>query len=411
MASLGRNRRWLIVCGISILLLVVYFKTEAEIKEDMRSDDEKNDRKKYVIKIEGKKLMNITREKATSSSSINKENKMYTAKQYEVCIPKQQILFLKTHKTGSSTLTSILQVYGFLRNLTFAVPKTGAQIISRGFFRTDQVRPGKYDMLVNHARYSRTEMQKVMKPNTTYITIFRDPSTQIESNFEYFLLRNTFHLENMPNPFQTFAENPSYYYSKYGQRSPFRHYMKNPNLYDLGLKESQQEDRGVVEKFIAKIAKEFDLVLIQEYFNESLLLLKKLMCWEIDDILYLSKGKRSKKIRFDIDQSLRESIRKWSWGDVLLYDHFNKTLWSKIRDYGPSFQTDLAELEFNLNRILNNCTVPNVVLDNRRETYFKLNKKGAPKCTHMLRNDLTFTKLIRIAQYGEEEETGKVGLQ
>ncbi|XP_071950301.1 galactosylceramide sulfotransferase-like [Antedon mediterranea] len=355
--------------------------------------------KKYVIKIEEKKLMNITKG-ATSSPSITKENKNYTAKkQYEVCKPKKHILFLKTHKTGSSTLTSILQVYGFLRNLTFAVPKTSAQILSRGFFKADQVHPGKYDMLVNHARYSKPEMEKVMKPNTTYITIIRDPSTQIESNFGYFRLSDKFKLGNMSNPFQTFAENPSYYWTKY--RSLFRNYMKNPNLYDLGLTEYQQEDRDVVEKFIAKIAKEFDLVLIQEYFNESLLLLKKLMCWEMDDILYLSKGKRSKRLRFDIDQSLRESIRKWSWGDVLLYDHFNKTLWSKIRDYGPSFQADLVQFQLKLNRTLHNCTEPNVVRGNSRETYFKLNKKGAPKCTHMIRNDLKFTKLIRSVQHGE----------
>ncbi|XP_071950181.1 galactosylceramide sulfotransferase-like [Antedon mediterranea] len=394
MVSLGRNRNWL-VCGISLLCVILYFNKQEDIHNDVLKID--------VIKIEDHKMENIP-SKTARSSSINQENKIYTAKQqqYEVCKPKQQILFLKTHKTGSSTLTSILQVYGFLRNLTFAVPKTGAQILSRGFFKTKQVRPGKYDMLVNHARYNKPEMEKVMKPNTTYITIIRDPSTQIESNFGYFRLSGKFKLGNMSNPFQTFAENPSYYWTRY-RKTSFRNYMKNPNLYDLGLTESQQEDRDVVEKFIAKIAKEFDLVLIQEYFNESLLLLKKLMCWEIDDILYLSKGKRSKKIRFDIDQSLRESIRKWSWGDVLLYDHFNKTLWSKIRDYGPSFQADLAELELNLNRILHNCTVPDVVLDNRRETYFKLNKKGAPKCTHMLRNDLKFTKLIRIAQYGEEE--------
>ncbi|XP_071949925.1 galactosylceramide sulfotransferase-like [Antedon mediterranea] len=320
----------------------------------------------------------------------------------DTCKPQHQILFLKTHKTGSSTLTSILQVYGFLRNLTFVVPET-AQILSRGFFKADQVRPGKYDMLVNHARYNKTEMEKVMKPNTKYITIIRDPSTQIESNFGYFFLNKVFHLENETNPFRTFVLNPLFYWKTYN-RNLFRNYMRNPNLFDFGLSETDQEDILTVKQFIKRLSKDFDLVLIQEYFNESLLLLKKMFCWEMDDVIYLIKGERSNKIRYTIEPELRETIRNWSWADAMLYEHFNKTFWRKVDDYGPSFKADLQEFEFKLNKMFHNCTLPRIY-DNTRERFYQRNPNGARKCSHLLRIDLDFTELIRDKQYREDKTT------
>ncbi|XP_033097400.1 galactosylceramide sulfotransferase-like [Anneissia japonica] len=343
------------------------------------------------------------RQKDIKSESLESARSTISHKN-EFCAPLHRVLFLKTHKTGSSTVTSILQVYGYQRNLTFAVPKTGAQILSRDFFKTDQVHPQKYDMLVNHARYNRTEMEKVMKPGAKYITILRDPRTQIESNFGYFSLTRYLNLQEEENPFRTFVSNPFYYWDKY-KRVPFRNYLKNPNLFDLGLSELEQENVSIVSKFIEKLTKEFNLVLIQEHFNESLLLLKKLMCWGMDDILYLSKGTRSSKIRFEIEPELRASIRKWSWADALLYDHFNQTLWNKIKEYGPSFKADLVEFEAKLNETLYSCTLPNVpIRDNRRETWLIKNPKGSTKCTDMMRSDLDFTILLRRIQFGENEE-------
>lgn len=50
------------------------------------------------------------------------------------CKPANNILFLKTHKTGSSTVTNILNRYGDTRSLIFAMPATKRATVSTGLF-------------------------------------------------------------------------------------------------------------------------------------------------------------------------------------------------------------------------------------------------------------------------------------
>ena len=87
---------------------------------------------------------------------------------------------------------------------------------------------------------------------------------------------------------------------------------------------------------------EFDLVMIQEYFDESLLLLRKMFCWEMDDIVYLAKAVQSQNLRIKLTDDLRKKISSWNHADVLLYKHFNAPFWRKLEDYGQTLQSDLA---------------------------------------------------------------------
>lgn len=60
---------------------------------------------------------------------------------------------------------------------------------------------------------------------------------------------------------------------------------RSPMMFDLGLSQKYFQNYAAVTKCINFLNKEFDLVMIMAYFDESLILLKRLLCWEIDDIL------------------------------------------------------------------------------------------------------------------------------
>ena len=105
------------------------------------------------------------------------------------CKPVTKIVFIKTHKTGSTTTTSIFQRFGYKRNLIFALPKSAHIFSDKKLFSKSFVIPipkslatahPYYDMLVNHAVYYRPELKKVV-PNAKYFTILRRPrySTRI----------------------------------------------------------------------------------------------------------------------------------------------------------------------------------------------------------------------------------------
>lgn len=57
--------------------------------------------------------------------------------------------------------------------------------------------------------------------------------------------------------------------------------------FDLGLDHKSVSDEEEIEEFIKMTEKEFDLVLIAEYFDESLVLMKRMLCWDFEDIIYV----------------------------------------------------------------------------------------------------------------------------
>lgn len=55
-------------------------------------------------------------------------------------------------------------------------------------------------------------------------------------------------------------------------------------MFDLGFENKLFENRNAMTQYINYIENEFDLVLINEYFDESLILLRNLLCWDLQDI-------------------------------------------------------------------------------------------------------------------------------
>ena len=82
----------------------------------------------------------------------------------------------------------------------------------------------------------------------------------------------------------------------------------------------------------------YDLILITEYFDESLILLKHLLSLEFTDIVYL-KAKENNEKKFsaeDLSQETKELILERQHVDNVLYNAANATLWRKIDNFGRS---------------------------------------------------------------------------
>ena len=71
---------------------------------------------------------------------------------------------------------------------------------------------------------------------------------------------------------------------------------------------------------------QFDLVMIAEKFDESLLLLQSLLCWKVQDITYLKLNERVSKAKNRITDKTRSILKSWLWADYMLYDHFKKKM-------------------------------------------------------------------------------------
>ncbi|XP_071509583.1 galactosylceramide sulfotransferase-like [Diadema antillarum] len=317
---------------------------------------------------------------------------------------KHRIVFVKTHKTGSSTVASIFQRYGYFNGLNFLVPNcshilAGHQPFSIAKLQnisTFEYRRG-FDLLTNHVRYSRTELDRVM-PNATYVTIIRDPAAQFESSFYYFGMYKYF--PSGRDPIQSFLSHPNKKFRAMlnRSRSTTERRLMNQQLFDLGLELDDMQDDEAITSKIKQLDQEFDLVMISEFFDQSLLLLKKLLNLSFDDIRYFSKGVRSASYRASMSDEVRGKIRAWNSADAKLYEHFNRTFWRRVKEYGSLFSDDLAELKRRQVRLKETCFAGTRTSDLDGRVLIPVLRNGAPLWCHTFtRLDSQYTRIIRTA--------------
>ena len=256
------------------------------------------------------------------------------------CSPEEHILFLKTHKTGSSTITNIFFRYGDLRDLSFVLSDDTRLGWPRRFQVTFPrlLQSKSPNILCSHARFNQKPMNWLFPKQTSkYITILRNPVDNFESVFRYMKLGLPLGVRDGPDSLQTFLKNVvSFGKFKTVKASPL---IRNPLLYDLGLSFKYYQNLTAVNEYIQFLDKEFDLVMIMDYFDESLVLMKRLLCWQMEDILYLKLNERHDKEKDTVlTDDVRENVKRWNKADVLLFEHFNRSFWKKIENEGESFQ-------------------------------------------------------------------------
>ncbi|XP_051965435.1 galactose-3-O-sulfotransferase 2 isoform X2 [Xyrauchen texanus] len=252
-----------------------------------------------------------------------------------MCQPKNHIVFLKTHKTASSTILNILYRYGDSRNLTFALPlNMHSQLFYPAFFathfvegiRTSSVK--EYHILCNHMRFNSREVRKLMPKNTFYFSILRNPVAMMESIFVYYKAIPAFRVVKNLEEFLIQGGR------SYNATVLNNHYARNILTFDFGLDSTAPENEEDLDRrsaeIIAAVERDFQLILISEYFDESVVLLKHTLCWTLDDVLSFRLNSRSERSRRPLSPETEEQIKVWNSLDWRLYQHFNATFWKRI---------------------------------------------------------------------------------
>ncbi|XP_071791358.1 galactosylceramide sulfotransferase-like [Asterias amurensis] len=327
------------------------------------------------------------------------------------CKPLHNITFLKVHKTGSSTLQNIFLRFGQRHKLNFVLPPYGHHLGFPEFFSHLHMLPvdsGLYNIFCHHSRFSKV-IPEIMPPNSVYISILRDPVHVFESAFTYFKIDYRLKMTDDKDAMSKFLENPSIFYIN----APSVVHMRNNMLYDFGVPSTKYDDMGYITGAIDKIDQQFSLILIAEYFEESLILLRDVLCWRTEDMVVFKMNSRNQTSVDSLKTGVQEKIRSWNAGDVMLYDHFNKTLWRKIEEYGRDkmakevkelqaltdhyhrlcIQTDSAdrkEGEFDL------WQPPGVKINN---FVLKESARDNPVCENMVRPEIVYTHELRRAQF------------
>ena len=285
-----------------------------------------------------------------SLSSVEGHQHIYVK---PVCRERTRFVYIKMIKCASTTLNGVFRRFGLQRSLSFVLPPKRRIYVGWPYQVDDSLyRPSKsssgFDILCDHAVYNRSTFRKLMGQDIVYITSMREPFSQVKSMVNYY---NVLNISSVPmsasSRFVEFLSNIEKYEAVYksAYASHERYCIPNGfsmthNLmsFNLGfptggfmsLADDQASDNELVQRWIAELDSDFSLVLIVEYFYESMVLLRRQMCWSLEDILFIASNAGSYDYREEDAADLEKLYRQWSSVDYQLYHHFNNSLWRKI---------------------------------------------------------------------------------
>lgn len=95
--------------------------------------------------------------------------------------------------------------------------------------------------------------------------------------------------------------------------------------------------REVIEEEISRIQADFDFILILEHFDVSLAVLRQKIGWKLEDIQYLKINSISDIIKDErqwLGEDLNDNFKELNFGDMVLYERFNRSLWHQVEKIG-----------------------------------------------------------------------------
>nr|XP_037272981.1 galactosylceramide sulfotransferase-like [Rhipicephalus microplus] len=264
--------------------------------------------------------------------------------------PQRDVFFLKTHKTAGSSVLNLLLRRADGEGLNLALPKEATshmmgypQPFSPREHMLNYSQCGlRPNLMALHMRFNETGVKEVMPADTVYVTILRRPTDAFASLFYYFELHNVYDANLtafLKQPFFVQTVRNSRLHGSLGF---------NQMAFDLGVDGDDMADRGSVEeisRFVESVDRTFHLVMIAERFTESLVLLRDLLGWQLDDVVTFKHNMRLKRYPRP-DEEAVSILEKANRVDEALYRHFAAKLDRKVEEFGRSrMEAEAAALE------------------------------------------------------------------
>ncbi|KAK3709621.1 hypothetical protein RRG08_013904 [Elysia crispata] len=290
----------------------------------------------------------------------------------------RQVVFAKVHKAASSTVQNILLRFAMARNLSVLLPNHKATINQASpYIDRNAVVPhpeGKtmFDILCNHVVYDEKEISKYFPESAARVAIIREPMSQALSALVYFATRFPTRelwrgLSKHPDdPVNGFLNHPEDFSSETSQTNLEEFFVNNRMSVDLGLDlldfKSSKQNQSKIRSFLKRLEAEFDLVLISDYFDESIILLRRYLHWSMKDIVYLrvntayrTQNNSVWNRKPNLTATTVSTFRRWAIYDYELYEHFLPIFFKKLKSE-CSFHEELNAFRLILKDVVTYCS-------------------------------------------------------
>lgn len=315
------------------------------------------------------------------------------------CSPSP-VVFVKTHKTGGTTITNMILRHAERNNMLAGLPIQDHWELA-GYpasFDSRLIDPlaKEYQVLCHHFRYNEEEIAKKVPSDAVYVTIMRNPISNYESIFGFFRDYPFAQWVGRNGTLKTFLSDPAAYYDR---STPWYFRAKNYMAYDLGF-DNENSTAEYTRDAITKLDSKFDLVMITDRFEESIILMKEILCMSDEDVIYLALKVRRETQSTELTTDEAKKIREWNALDTALYDHFEKKLDMAVERYGRDrMSLQVNKLREQLRDVEEKCV--DTYAQQRLTPWIrriKLRRKSGDQCLKMTWGEVKFADHIRDLQ-------------
>jgi hypothetical protein len=109
--------------------------------------------------------------------------------------------------------------------------------------------------------------------------------------------------------------------------------------WDMGLSPENFDDEIAITKEIERLDREFDLVMVANRMEESLVLLKHLLNWPLENVVHLNLNRRKPEKSSVLSVEERKVLSDWLAADVRIYEHFSRRFEEKVAEFNRKHST------------------------------------------------------------------------
>ena len=208
----------------------------------------------------------------------------------------------------------------------------------------------QFDAKVLHGGFNEKVLSKIMKNDTVYVTTVREPFEQFKSFYLY-----RYHMQKpiavlqreIEDMILTSQPSPEKNYFRSFQNTQYKKLENTMFRYFCYDYNTSLFNKTYAKGIISHINSIFSVIVVDKY-DESLLLLKRQLCWDIKNIIFIThknasyskKGEKSPK-----EATLREYHRNISELDYDLYHYFSQIHDEQVKKHGEDFRDELKEYQ------------------------------------------------------------------
>ncbi|KAL5016290.1 hypothetical protein ScPMuIL_005879 [Solemya velum] len=285
------------------------------------------------------------------------QNVLNSGELYENCTMKSNVFFLKVPKCASGTTMVLLWRFVMAHNLnplTTAIPSTGLSKPLTQLRLLDHPPGESYNVIANHLDYSinKNEIPKMMPNDTACIGIVREPKAQFQSHLLWNHAYKSMRRRVPPSQAKNTTDGELLLDTITNNTESLKRFLNSQSRY-FGIRAAS------FEIDIKEVFNTFDLILIADYYDESLVLLKRYMCWDLKDIVYNKVHAQ----KYSVDQKnimSNNRISAWfsekNYNDFVFYQKCLENFQQKVSNEGNRFHEEVEYFQSVLRRVTTFCS-------------------------------------------------------